>query len=622
MTVSPKHAPEAPRQPTKAGLLRRALLAPELSFLMEAHNGLSAKIVEEAGFRGIWASGLSISAALGVRDNNEASWTQVLEILEFMSDATTIPILVDGDTGYGNFNNVRRLVTKLCQRGIAGVCIEDKLFPKTNSFLGEGQPLADIDEFCGKIKAGKDSQLDPDFCVIARIEAFIAGWGLDEALRRAEAYHRAGADALLIHSKKKTPDEIFSFMKEWGDTCPIVIVPTMYYSTPTEQFEKRNISTVIWANHNLRAAISGMRSISKQIYESKSLVNVEDSIAPVKDVFALSGQTELAEAERRYLPQKGKNARAIILAATRGESLGPLTEDRPKCMIDIRGKSLLRTMLATIHESGIRNVTVVSGYCEETIDVPMIDLRPNADFATTGEVASLTCASDQLEDGPKCMIDIRGKSLLRTMLATIHESGIRNVTVVSGYCEEAINVPMIDLCTNTDFATTGEVASLACASDPLGDGPCLISYGDILYRSYILDQLQESDADITVVADALWKERQTQKRSRDFVQCDQPFHPDYLEGDTAQLCHVGTEIAADDITGEWVGLALLSPTGAKIVRDEIEVMATDGSLQKADMPDLFNRLVEAGHKIRVQYITGHWLDIDDPFDLAKARNFL
>ncbi|MBN4016553.1 phosphoenolpyruvate mutase [Rhodospirillaceae bacterium AH-315-P19] len=551
MTVSPKHAPEAPRQPTKAGLLRRALLAPELSFLMEAHNGLSAKIVEEAGFRGIWASGLSISAALGVRDNNEASWTQVLEILEFMSDATTIPILVDGDTGYGNFNNVRRLVTKLCQRGIAGVCIEDKLFPKTNSFLGEGQPLADIDEFCGKIKAGKDSQLDPDFCVIARIEAFIAGWGLDEALRRAEAYHRAGADALLIHSKKKTPDEIFSFMKEWGDTCPIVIVPTMYYSTPTEQFEKANVSTVIWANHNLRAAISGMRAVSKQIYESKSLINVEDSIAPVKDVFALSGQTELAEAERRYLPQKGKNARAIILAATRGESLGPLTEDRPKCMIDIRGKSLLRTMLATIHESGIRNVTVVSGYCEE-----------------------------------------------------------------------AINVPMIDLCTNTDFATTGEVASLACASDPLGDGPCLISYGDILYRSYILDQLQESDADITVVADALWKERQTQKRSRDFVQCDQPFHPDYLEGDTAQLCHVGTEIAADDITGEWVGLALLSPTGAKIVRDEIEVMATDGSLQKADMPDLFNRLVEAGHKIRVQYITGHWLDIDDPFDLAKARNFL
>ena len=109
---------------------------------MEAHDGISAKIVEESDFKGIWASGLAISTALGVRDNNEASWTQVLEVLEFMSDATTIPILVDGDTGYGNFNNLRRVVRKLCQRGVAGICIEDKLFPKTNSFLGEAQPLA------------------------------------------------------------------------------------------------------------------------------------------------------------------------------------------------------------------------------------------------------------------------------------------------------------------------------------------------------------------------------------------------------------------------------------------------------------------------------------------------
>src|SRR5205814_7030242 len=138
-----------------------------------AHNGLSAKIVQEAGFRGIWASGLSISAQFGVRDNNEASWTQVLENLEFMSDAATIPILLDGDTGYGNFNNMQRLVRKLEQRHIAAVCIEDKLFPKTNSFIGsERQPLATIDEFTGKIKAVKDAQRDPDFCLVARLEGF------------------------------------------------------------------------------------------------------------------------------------------------------------------------------------------------------------------------------------------------------------------------------------------------------------------------------------------------------------------------------------------------------------------------------------------------------------------
>src|ERR1041384_6451479 len=162
----------------KSTQFKQMLKSPQLEFLMEAHNGMSARIVEETGFKGIWASGLAISAALGVRDNNEASWTQVLEVVEFMSDATTVPILLDGDTGFGNFNNVRRLVKKLEQRGVAAVCIEDKLFPKTNSFIGgENQPLADVDEFSGKIKAAKDTQIDPDFMVVARLEAFIAGWG-------------------------------------------------------------------------------------------------------------------------------------------------------------------------------------------------------------------------------------------------------------------------------------------------------------------------------------------------------------------------------------------------------------------------------------------------------------
>ena len=153
---------------SQAKQFRRLLSSDQLEFLCEAHNGLSAKIVEEAGFKGIWASGLSISAQFGVRDNNEASWTQVLEMLEFMSDAARIPILLDGDTGYGNFNNMQRLVRKLEQRHIAAVCIEDKLFPKTNSFInGERQALADVEEFCGKIRAGKDAQTDPDFALVA-----------------------------------------------------------------------------------------------------------------------------------------------------------------------------------------------------------------------------------------------------------------------------------------------------------------------------------------------------------------------------------------------------------------------------------------------------------------------
>jgi phosphoenolpyruvate phosphomutase len=307
----------------KTTQLKRLIQRPELNFLMEAHNGLSAKIAEEAGFAGIWASGLSISAALGVRDCNEVSWTQVLEVAEFINDATRIPILLDGDTGYGNFNSMRRLVRKLEQRGIAGVCIEDKLFPKTNSFIrGKAQPLAEVEEFCGKIRAGKETQLDDDFVIVARVEAFIAGWGLAEVLRRAEAYRRAGADAILIHSALDNPSEVLAFKREWGERAPVIIVPTKYYATPTEVFHAAGFSVVIWANHLMRSSLVAMRETAREIYAQQSLVGVEDRIAPLHEVFRLQDEPELCEAEKRYLPVTRQPAHAN----GRLERFAPATE--------------------------------------------------------------------------------------------------------------------------------------------------------------------------------------------------------------------------------------------------------------------------------------------------------
>jgi len=380
-------------KPTKA--LRREIFSPTLSFLMEAHSGLSAKLAEEAGFRGIWASGLSISASLGLRDSNEASWTQVLEILEYMVDATTLPILVDGDTGHGNFNNVRRFVRKLGERGVGGVCIEDKLFPKANSFIGEAQPLADVEEFCGRIQAGKDSQVDDDFVIVARTEALISGWPMDEALRRAEAYHAAGADAILIHSKKADADEIFEFRRLWGDRAPVVIVPTSYHSTPTDLFRQAGVSTVIWANHLLRASLTAMRETAMRIHRDESLQEVEGRVAGVKDVFRLVGNDELEAAEARYLPAPQRQ-RAIVLAASRGE-LGELTRDRPKCMIDVRGQPLLQRLVSTLAESGVRETLVVRGYRKEAVSAWGAKLVDNDRYAETGEVYSLGMAGQALE---------------------------------------------------------------------------------------------------------------------------------------------------------------------------------------------------------------------------------
>ena len=375
---------------TPARQFRTLLLSDQLEFICEAHNGLSAKIVQEAGFKGIWASGLSISAQFGVRDNNEASWTQVLDNLEFMSDATTIPILLDGDTGYGNFNNMQRLVRKLEQRRIAAVCIEDKLFPKTNSFIkGDAQPMADMQEFCGKIKAGKDAQTDPDFSIIARVEAFICGWGLAEALRRAEAYRQAGADGILIHSALSVPDEILSFKQEWGNRCPVVIVPTKYYATPTEVFRQHGFAIVIWANHLLRSAVAAMQKTARTLKEQQHLLSIEDKVAPVAEIFRLQNAAELQEAEDRYLPRGVENTGAIVLAASRGEELRELTEHQPKTMVKIQGTPILAHIVDAYNAVGIKDITVVRGYKKEAVTLPNLTYLDNNDFAETGELDSL-----------------------------------------------------------------------------------------------------------------------------------------------------------------------------------------------------------------------------------------
>jgi phosphoenolpyruvate phosphomutase len=369
---------------------RNLLLSDQLEFICEAHNGLSAKIVQEAGFKGIWASGLSISAQFGVRDNNEASWTQVLETLEFMSDATTIPILLDGDTGYGNFNNMQRLVRKLEQRKIAAVCIEDKLFPKTNSFIkGDAQPMADMHEFCGKIKAGKDAQSDPNFSIIARVEAFICGWGLAEALRRAEAYRQAGADGILIHSALAVPDEILAFKQEWGNRCPVVIVPTKYYATPTDVFRQHNFSMVIWANHLLRSSVAAMQKTARTLKEQEHLLSIEDNVAPVSEIFRLQNAAELQEAEDRYLPKGAEDTCAIVLAASRGSELGDLTEHQPKTMVKVQGTPILARIVDAYNAVGVKDIVVVRGYKKETVNLPNLTYVDNDDYADTGELVSL-----------------------------------------------------------------------------------------------------------------------------------------------------------------------------------------------------------------------------------------
>ena len=538
------------KQLTKSAKLRALLESGELEFIMEAHNGISALIVEKAGFKGIWGSGLSMSAQYAVRDSNEASWTQVVDMLEFMSDATEIPILLDGDTGYGNFNNMRRLVKKLEQRDIAGVCIEDKLFPKTNSFIdGERQPLAEVDEFCGKIKAGKDSQDDDDFCIVARVEALIAGWGIKEALRRAEAYHEAGADGILIHSKLSQADEILEFASEWANRSPLVIVPTTYYSTPTDNFRNANISLVIWANHMIRAAVASMEKICADIYTNESVAGVEDNIAPVKQLFFLQGAAELSEAQDRYLRPKGSETKAIVLAASRGFALGELTEDKPKVMLSIGGKTVLRRLLDEFKNQNINKVTLVAGYKPEAIDTSGIEIRINKDYETTGELASL-------------------------------------IQVVSEFHDDMI-----------------------------------ITYGDLLFRSYILRDLLENEGEIVAVIDSS-VENDNYSGTPDYAYCSQKEDRAIFKQD-AYLNHVSEEknTSSGDPTGRWIGLLRVRGQGRQWIEDAIDELKHHDSFKQMSLADLLNQLIKMNHPVKVHYINGHWVDINALADIDRAGDF-
>lgn len=526
----------------KTTQLKNMLTSNQLEFIMEAHNGLSAKIVENAGFKGIWASGLSISAALGVRDNNEASWTQVLEVIEFMSDATSVPILLDGDTGYGNFNNMRRLVRKLEQRGIAGVCIEDKLFPKTNSFInGEAQPLADIAEFCGKIKAAKDACTDPDFVVVARVEAFIAGWGLEEALKRAEAYRQAGADAILMHSKKSNATEIKAFMEAWENRHPVIIVPTKYYSTPTDHFKDWGVSTVIWANHNVRTAITAMEETTRRIFEDQSLINVEGVITSVSHIFELQGADELKLAEKKYLPTYGQNMNAVILAASKGEGFGELTENLPKAMLPVNGKPILNHLIRTFNDVGVKDITVVRGYAKEQIKYENITFVDNEQFTTTKELYSLALALENIQS------------------------------------------------------------------------ETIISYGDILFKSYILNDLLNSQSDITIIVDT---DVEIEDSYTDYVNTDNPYNKKQFEQEV-KLRKMSNTLEQNEINGEFIGLWKLNAQGLQKVKNAINELAKHNDIATLRLSDLFNYLVE-NTEVNVKYIRGSWTDIDNIIELQKA----
>jgi phosphoenolpyruvate phosphomutase len=267
-----------------------------------AHDGLSARLGERAGFDVVWASGFQISASHGVPDANILDMTAQFSASCQMDEAVAIPVITDCDNGYGNAVNAAYTARKFDRAGISGMCIEDNIFPKRCSFYdGARRELISGAEHALKVKACKDGT-DGELFVIARTEALIAGYSIEDALDRAESYADAGADAVLIHSKEKTPDQIIEFCTRWSGRVPLVAVPTTYDTITAAELGKLGCRIVIFANHGLRASIRAMEQAYAKLIAAGRASVLKQDIVSLDHVFDLVGVADLEESERKYLP--------------------------------------------------------------------------------------------------------------------------------------------------------------------------------------------------------------------------------------------------------------------------------------------------------------------------------
>jgi phosphoenolpyruvate phosphomutase len=382
----------------KAEKLRELFKKDGVIRIVGAHDGITAKLVELNGFDGVWAGGFEVSTSYAVPDANILTMTQYLESASVMNDAVSLPVIADCDTGYGNSNNVMHMVRKYEAAGIAAVTIEDKKSPKVNSYIPGRQELAPIAEFVGKILAAKNAQVNRDFMVIARVEALIAGWGEDEALKRAHAYVEAGADAIFIHSKSTTPNEITSFARKWDFAVPLVICPTSYPMMTLDEIKRQKIKMVIYANQGLRASIKAVNNVLAEIKRAGKLDTIEDKIVSMQDVFELQGMSRMKDEEKVFLRTEEEPIKVIVPAAgapRNNESIAHLLQDRPLAMLDINGKPLLQRNAETLNRSKLYDITVVTGYKKDSFDVQGPGYIYNQKYDSEHILSSIMCAESK-----------------------------------------------------------------------------------------------------------------------------------------------------------------------------------------------------------------------------------
>ena len=272
----------------RAAQFRHFIKHNEPIIMAGAHDGISAHLAESAGFKCLFASGFCISTGKNVQDAGLITMTESLNKCREIHLAGTLPVIADVDDGFGDALNVKRMVREYETAGAAGICMEDNVHPKRNSlFKTLDHRLVSIDEFVKKIRVVKENQHNPDFTLIARIEAFIAGHGMGEVRKRAAAYCEAGADMLIIHSNLAVPDQLFEFSAGWDGGVPLAAVPSTFSETSADRLFEHGYMAVIFANQAFRASLKSMKNVYQSLVDSRIISSVEDQMMPLKEIYDL-----------------------------------------------------------------------------------------------------------------------------------------------------------------------------------------------------------------------------------------------------------------------------------------------------------------------------------------------
>jgi len=492
--------------------------------------------------------------------------SEQLAIERNIVEAVNIPVIADCDTGYGNALNVMRTVNDRERAGVAGICIEDNVYPKRCSFYaGVRRELIPIDEHCSKIKAAKASQLSPDFVIVARTEALIAGWGQEEALKRAEAYAEAGADAVLIHSKSKKFDELRAVYQAWSGRVPLVVVPTIFDQTTAAEMETAGAKIIIYANQPVRAAIRSIRDTLDLIKKDTRPGAADAIIVTLPEVYDIVGVPQMERDEKQFLPVGSEKITAVIAAAGFEKHLLPLTEDKPKCLLDIKGKTILDRQVTALNECNIKEIALVRGYKKEAITLPNIRYYDNDQYEHTGELFSLFCAENEL----------KGRTIV------LYGDIIFDTAVLEKLLKSPADVSIVvDLAWFDQNQRNAQAAHL---------NPDLVALAEPPGKSY----------------------------SSRFV----------ISDGEHRVVKIGQQLPHDQAHGEFIGMAMFSEKGAQALRDCYRAAQgrcsktgfhESGSFAKASFTDIIQELIDQGHHVEAVPIFKGWTEVDSFEEYQKA----